>query len=109
LTILGSNVLAQAQSEDPCALLTTAEVQQAFPGSKAGRLDRSQEKRGLLTCLWDYPTGRLSIIAGNAFNEPPKGEAQGWALTLVALRMERTASSTANTQARRESREPACG
>jgi hypothetical protein len=68
---------------DPCALLTTADVQGAFPGSKAGQLDRSQEKYGLVTCIWDHPTGRFSIIASSGSPEPVKDEARGWTLIFL--------------------------
>jgi hypothetical protein len=82
LALLGATPGVNAQG-DPCALLTIAEVQHAFPGSKAGRLDRSQEKRGIRTCLFDYPTGRLSIIVGDEVTEPPRAEAESWTLTFL--------------------------
>ena len=73
----------EVQGEGPCRLLTTAEVQRAFPGSKAGRVDRSQEKNGVVSCLWDYPTGRFSIITGTDAPEPAKAEARGWTLIFL--------------------------
>jgi hypothetical protein len=85
LMIFGSKPAIEAQSEGPCGLLTTPEVQQAFPGSKPGRLERTNEKYGVLSCLWSYPTGMLSIIAGidNEAEESPKAEAEGWTLTFL--------------------------
>lgn len=67
-----------AQAHDPCSLLTTAEVQRAFPGTKAGRVDRSQEKSGVVTCTWDYPTGILSLVGDDGAEESVKEEARGW-------------------------------
>jgi hypothetical protein len=56
--------VVNAQAADPCALLTAAEVQQAFPGSKPGRLDRALEKQGILRCEWILPIGRMVLISG---------------------------------------------
>ena len=67
-----------AQTHDPCSLLTTAEVQRVFPGSKAGSVNRTQEKAGIVSCTWDYPTGILSIIGGDGLEESVKEEARGW-------------------------------
>ena len=83
LTVFGWGPGIKAQIQGPCALLTTAEVQQAFPGSKPGQLDRRNEKHGLLTCMWDTPKGLLSIITGEEVNQSPKDEAQGWTLTFL--------------------------
>lgn len=83
LTVLGTTSSTTAQGEGPCALLTTAEVQQSFPGTKPGRVDRSQEKRGIVSCLWDYPTGRLQIIDGKEITESPREEAEGWTLVFL--------------------------
>jgi hypothetical protein len=62
LTMLASPAPAHAQGAEPCALLTTAEVTQAFPGTKAGRPDRDLEKYGQKVCRWDYPGGELTIL-----------------------------------------------
>lgn len=72
-----------AQTHDPCSLLTTAEVQRAFPGSKTGRIDRSQEKLGVVSCAWDYPTGILSIIGGDEADESVKEEVRGWTIVFL--------------------------
>jgi hypothetical protein len=83
LTVLGPASTAQGQA-DPCALLTTAEVQQAFPGSKAGRVDRGLEKDGIFRCQWDSPDGRLFLVAGqDAEGDTAKDEAETWAMALV--------------------------
>jgi hypothetical protein len=85
LTVLGSKPAVEAQGEGPCGLLTTAEVQQAFPGSKPGQLERKNEKHGILSCTWSYPTGVLSIIAdvGNEATDSAKDEAEGWTLSFL--------------------------
>jgi hypothetical protein len=87
LILLAVLVSAQpaAQAEGPCALLTTAEVQRSFPGSTPGILNRSQEKYGVLTCLWDSPTGQFSIIAGTKGEPDPsvRDEAETWTLIFL--------------------------
>jgi hypothetical protein len=85
IALAGSWALASAsrlgaQGEALCGLLTNAEVQQWFPGSKPGQLDRGQEKQGVLTCTWDLPAGQLSILGNTTNNEAeesPKDEAKG--------------------------------
>lgn len=67
-------------AEGPCSLLALVDVQRAFPGSEPGRLDRRQEQSGSMTCVWVYPTGRFSIIAGNEAPQPAIEEARGWTL-----------------------------
>ena len=76
------DVATMAQTHDPCALLTLAEVQKAFPGSKPGRVDRSQEKIGIVTCVWDYPTGIMSVVGGDA-EDSVKEEASGWIIVFA--------------------------
>ena len=73
---------ASAQDGDPCALLTTAEVQQAFPGAKSGERDRELEKYGILRCSWSYPTGRLVLLASDE-EESAKDGAEGLLSTFV--------------------------
>ncbi len=75
---------------NPCTLLTMADVHQAFPGAKAGELDRDQEKTGLLKCSWRTPSGRLFVFTNDGINETPKEEAADtWALTFLdPLRMD---------------------
>lgn len=75
-----SAAMLDAQGDGLCGLLTNAEVQQWFPGSKPGKLDRDQEKQGLLTCKWDLPSGQLSILGNTSNNEAeesPRDEAKG--------------------------------
>jgi hypothetical protein len=70
-------------AQRPCDLLTTAEVQQVFPGSKPGRADRALEKQGIFRCQWETPMGSLLLITGDEVTEPPKEEAKTWTLGLV--------------------------
>jgi hypothetical protein len=77
VAVVASPRLVNAQTKDPCAMLTTTEMQQAFPGTKAGRLDRKLEKDGILTCEWVHATGRVVLIAGNdAPEDSPVDEAK---------------------------------
>jgi hypothetical protein len=74
-----------AKAEGPCSLLPTADVKRAFPGSTPGVLNRTQEKYGVLTCLWSSPTGQFSIVAGTGEDSEPsvKDEAETWTLTFL--------------------------
>jgi hypothetical protein len=85
LTLIGSPPALQAQADGPCALLTTAEVQQAFPGGRPGRLDGEMEKYGMLRCEWVHAGGRLLIIADvdEDTTETPRQEAEGLTMTFV--------------------------
>lgn len=76
LTLLASPWIARAQGDGPCALLTIAEVQQAFPGAPAGRPDRKLEKQGILRCTWNHPAGTLILIDSNE-DESAKDAAAG--------------------------------
>lgn len=79
----GAATTGHAQT-DACALLTTAEVQQAFPGSKPGRADRPLESAGIVRCVWDSRDGQLLLVAGeDAAEDTPKDEAETLALGLV--------------------------
>lgn len=94
LTILGLIAIGPASTPeailDPCTLLSVAEVQQAFPGAGAGKLDRSQEKTGLLRCVWHYPAGAkytagdLFVFTSDELTETPREEAEDtWAMTFL--------------------------
>jgi hypothetical protein len=88
ITIVGLIAIGPASATgpilDPCTLLTMADVQQAFPGSKAGELDRGQEKLGMLKCIWRTPNGRLFVFTADEITETPRAEAAGtWALTFL--------------------------
>jgi hypothetical protein len=84
VTLFASTLAVSAQGPSPCALLTTAEVQNALPGSKAGQLDRKLEKSGILRCQWDAPSGWLVIISGgDGPEDSPKDEIETWAQVIV--------------------------
>jgi hypothetical protein len=77
LAVLASSHLGNAQTPDPCALLTPAEMQQAFPGTKPGRTVRTLEKEGILSCEWTYSTGRVVLVAGaDSPDDSPVDEAK---------------------------------
>ncbi len=46
---------------DPCKLLTDAEVHDVFNGATAGKRDRSVDKYGILSCVWETPSDRLIV------------------------------------------------
>lgn len=48
-------------ADDPCRLLTTAEVRGVFPEAKAGVRERTREKYGISACVWDTPTGKFVL------------------------------------------------
>lgn len=52
---------ASAANTDPCTLLTDREVRKVFANAKAGQLDRSKEKYGIVTCVWDHPGGTFFV------------------------------------------------
>jgi hypothetical protein len=81
ITLLSSPAV-DAQGGDPCALLTTASVQQAFPGAAAGTPDRDLEKHGILRCTWKHPAGTLVLVASDE-DETAKDGAEG--LTMAFL------------------------
>ena len=48
-------------ADDPCRLLTTAEVRGVFPNAKAGARERSREQYGIRACVWETPTGHFAV------------------------------------------------
>jgi hypothetical protein len=98
IAVLASTPFGNAQTPDPCALLTPAEMQQAFPGTKPGRTDRKLEKDGIVRCEWTYDTGRVVLIAGSdSPDDSPVDEAK----TMMAAFVDPTRPS-AERQARIE-------
>jgi hypothetical protein len=80
---LTSTVPVAGQIGDPCALLTTAEMQQAFPGTTPGRVDRALEKNGILRCEWTHSTGRVVLVAGADGGDSPVDDAKTFMLSFV--------------------------
>jgi len=61
-------------ADDPCALITDAEVRSAFAQAASGKRDRALDDNGILTCVWDTPTDRFvvqmySLSSGSAEDE----------------------------------------
>ena len=48
-------------ADDPCRLLTTADVQAVFPGAEPGMRDRAREKYGIRTCTWKTTDGLFAL------------------------------------------------
>ena len=48
-------------ADDPCRLLTTAEVRDVFPNAKVGVRERSREEYGIRACVWETPTGHFAV------------------------------------------------
>jgi hypothetical protein len=80
LAVLASTSLGNAQAVDPCALLTAAEMQQAFPGTKPGnaaRPDRTLQQAGISRCEWIHTSGRVVLITGgDSAEDSPEDEAK---------------------------------
>jgi hypothetical protein len=57
----GSADITTLAADDPCRLLTTAEVRGVFPGAKTGVRERTREKYGISACVWDTPTGKFAL------------------------------------------------
>lgn len=54
-------------AEDPCQLLTDAEVGQVFPGAKIGKRERNEDL-GFVACTWNSPGGYIRV---QIFNREP--------------------------------------
>jgi hypothetical protein len=77
LALLASIRPGNAQTPDPCTLLTTAEMQPVFPGSKPGRTNRKLEKEGIVSCEWSFDTGTVALVAGaDSAEDTPEDEAK---------------------------------
>jgi hypothetical protein len=80
LAVLAAPSLGSAQKLDACALLTPAEMQQAFPGTKPakpGRPDPTLEKAGIFRCEWTHSTGSVVLVAGaDSADDLPEDEAK---------------------------------
>lgn len=58
----GSPMSASTKAaDDPCDLITDAEVRNAFAQAAAGKRDHTLDKNGIMTCVWDTPTDRFVV------------------------------------------------
>jgi hypothetical protein len=76
-TPVASEVLARGATANPCTLLADSDVRKVFPDAKTGQLDRSNEKYGILTCIWDHPGGRFSVQRSSHALGKWENESQG--------------------------------
>ena len=84
LAVLTSTYVGNAQTPEPCALLTVGELQAAFPGSKPGRTIRTWEKQGILRCEWIFNTGRVVLVSGaDSADDTPIDEAKTFMVSFV--------------------------
>lgn len=65
---------AASAADDPCNLLTDAEVRQVFSGAASGKRDHSVDKYGILSCVWEAPIDRLIVQAFDAKPDTLAGE-----------------------------------
>lgn len=54
---------AASAADDPCHLLTDAEVRQVFSGVASGKRDHNVDKYGILSCVWETPNDRFIVQA----------------------------------------------
>lgn len=77
-----------APTDDPCALLTDAEVSEVFPGAASGKRNHSLDGNGILTCVWDTPTDRfvVQVLAAKSgsIEDELRGRVQGSVDPLMA-------------------------
>jgi len=64
--------------DDPCRLLSDAEVRRAFPGAASGKRNRDTDILDIATCEWALAPGRLAVQRMQG--EP--GSAQDWIDTM---------------------------
>ncbi|MGE0798542.1 MAG: hypothetical protein AB7G13_06510 [Lautropia sp.] len=70
--------------QDPCALLTAAEVRQVYPNARPAERERGREKYGITACLWSHPAGRLVVqLTLGAAPGSSREEAEGLVIGFV--------------------------
>ena len=70
-------------SGDPCAIVSLAEVQKAFPGAKGGERNRRLEQYGITECAWKTANGTVVLGVQESYSpgtakEDAEGMAQGF-------------------------------
>lgn len=61
-------------TDDPCNLLTNAEVREVFGGDASGKRDHSADAYGILSCVWETPTDRFVAQRFTARSGTAEGE-----------------------------------
>lgn len=80
----GSKPAAKAiPTGNPCEILSTGDVQKAFPGAKAGERSTRLEQYGITECAWKGPKGQVVMAAQESMSkgtvkEDIMGMAQGF-------------------------------
>lgn len=68
-------------SDNPCALLTDAEVRAVFPKAEAGKRNTDGLQYGLDRCAWETPTGQVGVevsrIEAGALESELRGQLTG--------------------------------
>jgi len=69
--------------DDPCRLLTDAEVRRSFPGARAGQPETSREKYGIRACVWQTERGSFALQRWTAKAGTVDNEIRGLSLGFV--------------------------
>jgi hypothetical protein len=72
-----------AGPQDPCALLTHAEVLTMLPGAKAPVRDDGDRQFGISACVWVTAAGRVTLRTYNAAPKSLGREMGGLAITMI--------------------------
>jgi hypothetical protein len=65
-----------APTDDPCALVTDAEVRKSFPGAKSGKRDHSLDQYKIATCKWEA-TASTVVVQTYALKDSVENELRG--------------------------------
>jgi hypothetical protein len=68
---------------NPCDILSSGDVQKAFPGAKAGERSKRLEEYGITECAWKGPSGQVALVVQESSSkgtvkEDTMGMAQGF-------------------------------
>ena len=69
--------------DDPCRLLTDAEVRGAFPGARPGTRETTREKYGIRACVWQTERGDFVLQRWTAKGGTVDDEIRGLSLGFV--------------------------
>lgn len=63
---------------DPCAVVSISDVQNVFPGAKAGERSRRLEQYGITECAWKSADGRVLLGVQESYSSgTARGDAEG--------------------------------